>query len=461
MSFRRNRWFLVLIVIIALISIWIDLPNNPGIHALGIDKEIKTYLGLDLVGGTQALLEADVPAGTKVEPQQMSTARQIIENRVNSLGVTEAVVQLAGENRIVVEIPGVKDPEQAISTIRGTALLEFVDLGSTPLPEGTIIKTDYGTQTEGSSTSESEPAATPAEGTEVPLEEQVWHTVITGAKLKDAGVSTDQLGKLAISFELNPDGVQAFREYTTNNVGKFLAIALDKELISVPRVESPITEGKGIITGDFNVDTANALAIQLRYGALPVPLRVIESRTVGPTLGQDSLQKSMVAGVIGLAIVMLFMAIYYRLPGIVADIVILLYAVITYALFRSIPVTLTLSGFAGLILSTGSALDANILIFERFKEELRSGKTLHQSLDLGWKRAWPSIRDSNIASLITCAILFWFGSALGVTIVKGFAVTLFLGISVSLFTALLVTRTFLDIALVTFKPANVGRWFGI
>jgi len=459
MTFRRNRWFLLLIIVIGLISIWLDLPNNPGIHVLGIDKEIKTYLGLDLVGGTQALLEADVPESTKIEPLQMSTARQIIENRVNSLGVTEAVVQLAGERRIVVEIPGVKDPDQAISTIRGTALLEFIDMGSTPLQEGTIIKTDYGKEGEGSSNA---PSPTPAtDATETPPEDRVWHTVITGALLKDAAVSTDQLGKLAIAFELNPDGVQTFKEYTTNNVGKFLAIALDKKLISVPRVESPITEGKGIITGDFTVEAANALAIQLRYGALPIPLRVIETRTVGPTLGQDSLRKSLIAGLVGLTIVMLFMAIYYRLPGIVADIVILLYAAITFALFRSIPVTLTLSSIAGLILSTGSALDANILIFERFKEELRSGKTLHQALELGWKRAWPSIRDSNIASLITCGILFWFGSALGVTIVKGFAVTLFLGIIVSLFTALLVTRTILEAALTTFKPRNVARWFGI
>jgi preprotein translocase subunit SecD len=460
MTFRRNRWFLFLIIIIALISIWLDLPNNPGIHMLGIDKEIKTYLGLDLVGGTQALLEVDVPESTKIEPQQMSTARQIIENRVNSLGVTEAVVQLAGERRIVVEIPGVKDPEQAISTIRGTALLEFVDMGSTPLKEGTTIKTDYGKQAESSAAPAT--SATPAAGaTETPIEDTVWHTVITGALLKDAAVSTDQLGKLAIAFELNPDGVQTFKDYTTKNVGKFLAIALDKKLISVPRVESPITEGKGIITGDFTVETANALAIQLRYGALPVPLRVIETRTVGPTLGQDSLRKSLIAGVIGLTIVMLFMAIYYRLPGFVADLVILLYAGMTFALFRSIPVTLTLSGIAGLILSTGSALDANILIFERFKEELRAGKTLHQALDLGWKRAWPSIRDSNIASLITCGILFWFGSAFGATIVKGFAVTLFLGIMVSLFTAVLVTRTILDVALTTFKPKNISRWFGI
>jgi len=454
MTIQRERWLLILILIIAVVSIWLSLPNNPGIHFLGIDREIKTYLGLDLVGGTQALLEADVPAGTAVDPVQMSTARQILENRVNSLGVTEAVVQLAGDRRIVVEIPGVKDPDQAIATLKGTALLEFVDMGDTPLREGTIIKTDYG------QSSENPTPASEEDTTQAP-EDKVWHTVMTGADLKDALVTTDELGKMAISFELNPNGVQVFRDYTTKNIGKFLAIALDKKLISVPRVQSPITEGKGIITGDFTVETANALAIQLRYGALPVPLKVIDTRTVGPTLGQDSLQKSLVAGGVGLVIVMLFMALYYRLPGLVADIVILLYAVINLALYRSIPITLTLSGIAGLILSTGSALDANILIFERFKEELRSGKNLRHALDLGWRRAWSSIRDSNIASLITCAILFWFGSAFGATIVKGFALTLFFGIIVSLFTAVIVTRNVLDLALSIFKPSNLSRWFGI
>ncbi len=458
MTIRSNQWNLILIFIIAVLAIWLDLPNHPGIHFLGIEKEIKTYLGLDLIGGTQALLEADVPKDQKVEAQQMETARKIIENRVNGLGVTEAVVQLAGERRIVVEIPGVKNPEQAISTIKGTALLEFIDMGDTPLPEETIVKTDYGL-------SEAEKKAISEENAKVDMQknpqDKVWHTVMTGADLKDVQVTRDELGKYAISFELNNEGAVIFREYTTQNVGKFLAIALDKKLISVPRVQSAITEGRGIITGDFTVESANNLAIQLRYGALPVPLKLIETRTVGPTLGQDSLQKSLVAGAIGLIIVMLFMALYYRLPGLVADVVILFYALITFALFRSIPVVLTLSGIAGLILSTGSALDANILIFERFKEELRSGKNIRLALDLGWRRAWPSIRDSNIASLITCTILFWFGSAFGATIVKGFAVTLFLGVLVSLFTALFVTKVLLDILLGALKPTNYAKWFGL
>lgn len=216
-----------------------------------------------------------------------------------------------------------------------------------------------------------------------------------------------------------------------------------------------------MISGNFTYETANALAVQLRYGSLPIPLKVVETRTVNPRLGADSLQKSLIAGAIGFSIVILFMALYYRLPGIIADLVILMYAAIAFALFRYIPVTLTLPGIAGFLLSTGSALDANILIFERLKEELRAGRTIRQALDLGWKRAWPSIRDSNIATLITCAILFWFGSSFGATIVKGFSLTLALGVGVSLFTALFVTRTLLGLVLQLFQPEDEARWFGI
>ena len=199
----------------------------------------------------------------------------------------------------------------------------------------------------------------------------------------------------------------------------------------------------------------------MRYGSLPIPLKVIEIRTVGPTLGQESLQMSLRAGAIGFLIVILFMLLYYRLPGAVADIAIIMYALITFAIFRFIPVTLTLPGIAGFLLSTGSALDANILIFERMKEEMRSGKTLRQSIDLGWKRAWPSIRDSNIATIITCTILFWFGSTYGATIVKGFSITLLLGVIVSLFSAIVVTRVLMEVVSRNFKSKNYSKWFGI
>jgi preprotein translocase subunit SecD len=236
---------------------------------------------------------------------------------------------------------------------------------------------------------------------------------------------------------------------------------LDKRLISFPRISEPITQGGASITGDFTLQEANSLAIQLRYGSLPIPLKVGESKTVGPTLGQDSLQKSTVAGVVGLIVVMLFMGLYYRLPGVLADLALLIYATVTFALFKLIPVTLTLPAIAGFVLSIGVAVDANVLIFERLKEELRSGRTLRQAIDLGFSRAWPSIRDSNLSTLITSAILFWFGNTFGASIVKGFSLTLALGVIVSLFTAITVTRTFLHLVLDNIGLAEHRSWFGV
>jgi preprotein translocase subunit SecD len=391
----------------------------------------------------QALLEADLPEGTAIEAEKMSTATRIVENRVNGLGVTEALVQQAGEKRIVVELPGVEDPLEAISTIQETGLLEFVDMGFNPLPAGTIVVTDF--------------AAAETPDTSEPL----LHTVMTGDAIENVQVTRDQTGNYAIQFELNSEGADIFSEYTTSNVGNHLGIVLDNTVISAPRVDEPITEGEGIISGAFDLESANALAVQLRYGSLPIPLKVVETRTIGPTLGQDSLQKSLVALLIGFIIVILFMGIYYRLPGILADVSIIIYALVTFAIFRYLPVTLTLPGIAGFMLSTGSALDANILIFERLKEELRAGRGLNQAVDIAWKRAWPSIRDSNIATLITCGILFWFGSAFGATIVKGFSLTLAIGVVISLFTAIVVTRTFLNLVLPYVKEKNFTRWFGI
>ena len=440
----RTYRLLIIIMIIVALAIWIDLPNNPGIHIAGINRDIETRLGLDLVGGVQALLEADLPEGTAVEAEKMRTATRIVENRVNGLGVTEALVQQAGVNRIVVELPGVDDPTVAISTIQETGLLEFVDMGNTPLPAGTIIVTDI-------ATSEAPDA-----------EEQVWQTVMTGDVIDNVQVSRDPTsGQYLIQFQLNSEGADTFSEYTTTHVGEYLGIVLDKTVISAPNVNEPITEGEGVISGAFTLESANNLAVQLRYGSLPIPLKVVETRTIGPTLGQDSLQKSLNALLIGFIVVMLFMALYYRLPGVLADISIIIYALVTFSIFRYLPVTLTLPGIAGLMLSTGSALDANILIFERLKEELRAGRRLNQAVDIAWKRAWPSIRDSNIATLITCAILFWFGSAFGATIVKGFALTLSIGVIISLFTAIFVTRTFLNLVLGYVQDKNYIRWFGI
>jgi preprotein translocase subunit SecD len=285
--------------------------------------------------------------------------------------------------------------------------------------------------------------------------------MMTGADLKNAAVTTNRANQYEISFELSDAGAKTFADYTGSHVGSVLAIVLDKEIISAPRINEKIPDGKGVIQGSFTQESANNLAVQLRYGSLPIPLTVVEVRTVGPTLGQDSLQKSLLAGLVGFVIVALFMTIYYRLPGFVAVGAIVFYALIAFAIFRFIPVTLTLPGIAGFLLSTGSALDANILIFERIKEELRTGKNINVALDLGFRRARPAIIDSNIATLITCAILYWFGSTFGATIVKGFSITLGIGVGVSLFAALVVTRTIMNLIFTNFKSTNYTKWFGI
>lgn len=284
---------------------------------------------------------------------------------------------------------------------------------------------------------------------------------MTGAELKRVNVTTDRTRNYQVAFELSPEGARIFNDFTTQHVGQILAIVLDKHVISAPRINSPIPEGKGVISGNFTYESANNLAIQLRYGSLPIPLKVVTSQTVGPTLGKASLDKSLVGGLIGLGVVVSFMGLYYRLLGVLADLALAVYALVTLALFKMIPVTLTLPGIAGFVLSVGVAVDANILIFERLKEELRAGKPLRQAIDLGWKRAWPSIRDSNFSTLITCSILFWFGSTFGASIVKGFSLTLAIGVAVSMFTAIIVTRTFLHLVLDKVRLAEHPSWFGV
>jgi preprotein translocase subunit SecD len=308
----------------------------------------------------------------------------------------------------------------------------------------------------------STPTPSPEGTTPEEPEAVVYHTIMTGKDLETVSVGTGTLGgSYTIDFTLSPEGTDIFAQHTTANVGKFLTIVLDKQVISAPSIGSAIPDGQGQITGSFTFESANAFAIQLRYGSLPIPLKVVETRIIGPTLGEDSLQKSLVAGLVGMVIVMLFMGIYYRMPGMVADLSILFYAAIAFGIFKWFHFTLTLPGIAGFLLSTGAALDANILIFERLKEELRNGRNLVTAIDQGWTRAWSSIRDSNLATIITSIILYWFGSTFGATIVKGFSLTLALGVAISLFTAIFVTRTLLALFLQTFKPTNYERWFGI
>lgn len=456
----RNLYVrLALIGIVALIAIFVAANReiqliNPFNDEVLFQKDISPRLGLDLQGGLQVLLEADLPEDQTPNAAEMETARAIVENRTNALGVSENLIQVAGERRIVGEFPGAEDSQAILDIIQQTGLLEFVDTGDFRPEEGSILATDFATGSEAGTPSTPDGATEP---------QTVYHTIMTGKDLDTVTVGVDTAGQPAIDFLLSPEGTAIFAQHTAANIGRVLAITLDKRVVSAPSIEGSIPGGQGQITGAFDAESANALAVQLRYGSLPIPLKVVETRIIGPTLGEDSLQKSLVAGAIGMLIVILFMTIYYRMPGAAAVVSIILYGVILYALFKLIGVTLTLPGIAGLMLSTGSALDANILVFERFKEELRAGRVMKQAYDQAWSRAWPSIRDSNIAALITAVILFWFGSSFGATIVKGFAVTLFLGVITSLFSSLFITRTLLAWMLETFKPEprSYGRWFGL
>lgn len=460
MNQNNTNWLIAILVLLAF-AFWIafsreiSLPNPfTGDTLFSRDVEIK--LGLDLRGGLQTLLEADLPESSSIASADLETTRQILEKRANALGVSEVMMQTAGERRIVAEFPGVSNPEQVIASLQQTGLLEFVDTGDFRPEEGSLLQTDYATG--------SAPVAAPTpgvEGTET-QPQTVYHTVMTGKDLATVGVSTSRTtGKFAISFTLTSEGTNIFADHTSRNIGKILTITLDKRVLSAPSISTAITSGQGEITGSFTAESANALAAQLRYGSLPVPVKVVESRTVGATLGEESVRKSLLAGYIGLGVVILFMLLYYRLPGFIADLALIGYAVLSLTIFKVLGVVLTLPGIAGFILSIGMAVDANILIFERLKEELRAGRNLRQAIDLGWNRAWPSIRDSNISTLITCAILFIFGNTFGASMVRGFSINLALGVLVSLFTAIIVTRTFLHSVLDNINLSDHPRWFGL
>ena len=456
---KSKTWQLAAIILIALVALYMDLNIEHPDYVKNLlfwqpanQRNIALRLGLDLQGGLQVLLAADVPEGQELDATSMETARRIVENRINGMGLTEPVVQAQGERRIIVELPGIENPEQAVETIKGTALLEFVDAGPIRLLPGTVITTTLGGPqitppgaevvptvpdelfpTAGSPITPTEPTPSPGG--------VVYETIFTGAGLKNVGLNPQQ-GEYAIPFELEPNEAQIFADYTASHVGQHLCIVLDKTVVSCPVVEQSIPSGQASISGKFTFDEARQLALQLRYGALPIPLRVESFNRIGATLGAESVQKSIRAGVIGLVIVLLFMLIYYRLPGGLADIALIIYVLINFALYKLAPITLTLPGIAGFILSAGMAVDANILIFERMKEELRRGRSLMTAIEIGFSRAWPSIRDAQLSTLIICAILFFFGTNFGASIVKGFAITLAVGTIVNVFTAVFATRTF-------------------
>ncbi len=487
---ERTYIFLVVILLLAIFAAWLDF-GSPHIKIGPIDRDIKIHEGLDLQGGLRVLLEPDVPADTPVTPDQMDVVRTIISQRVNALGVNEPVIQLQGARRISVELPGISNPDQAIAAFGSTGLLEFVDADSNPPAEGDVVKTTGKTAANSCSgvapssnntpapTATLAPTVTPtvaagatitATGTVTATPEvtstQTYTTVMTGDCLTNAAVTFNNTNKPIISFNLTDKGGKIFGDFTSANVGKYLAIVLDKKVISAPIINSAITGGSGIIEGNFTLDSAKTLSIQLKYGSLPIPLKIVEQTKIGATLGEDSVRKSILAGAIGLGVVVLFMLLNYRLPGLLADLALTVYALVVFAIFKGgIPlwfdyVTLTLPGIAGFILSVGMAVDANILIFERMKEELRAGRPLNMAIEAGFARAWPSIRDSNVSTLITCTILYIFGTNYGASIVAGFALTLAIGVIISLFTAVLVTRTFLRLV-IDLSPSQNLSWFGV
>jgi preprotein translocase subunit SecD len=485
---RNGFIFIIILTIVAAFIVW---PGNPGLHnplGIPIQRDIKVVEGLDLQGGLQVVLQAKQSSDAPINAESMTAAKGIVENRVNGLGVAEPLVQLQGANRIIVELPGIKNPEDAIRTFGQTGLLEFVDAGDVPPAEGSLITTTMGGPADVlaassiSTDTTALPTVTPSVTTTNPLTPtapiavgRVYTTVMTGRLIGSSQVGYDELGKPEVQFTLQKigsnaadDGPKIFGDWSTANINKYLAITLDKKVISAPIIQTAITQGSGRITGRFTLAEAQNIVIVLKYGALPVPLEIVEQRTVGPTLGQDSLQRSFVAGAIGLLLVMLFMLVYYRLPGLLADCALIIYSLVVFSLFKLIPVTLTIAGIAGFILSIGMAVDANILIFERMKEEMRNGKTLGAAIEAGFARAWNSIRDSNMSTLITCAILYVFGSYFGTSVIRGFAITLAIGVLVSLFTAITVTRTFLRVTQIAMFPRpdpeqepRLRRLFGV
>ncbi|MDD3014609.1 MAG: protein translocase subunit SecD [Candidatus Gastranaerophilales bacterium] len=385
-----------------------------------------TKLGLDLIGGSRLVLEAQTtPQIQKITPDMMDSLQFAIEKRVNAIGVAETVVQRAGEKRLIVEIPSISDPQKAKEYLGATASLEFKEQ-----------KIGFNNQ-------------------------PVWvSTGLSGKDLRKATIGSDPTtGEWKVDIEFNQTGTKKFADLTQKLVGKPMAIFFNNELQSAPVIQEPILGGRAQITGGqggFQFEEAKKMVDLINAGALPVPAKIIEENSIGPTLGQDSIQKSKIAGLVGLAIVMLFMLVYYRVPGIIANVALILYSIFAFAVFKIIPVTLTLAGIAGFILSIGMAVDANILIFERTKEELRAGRTLFTAINAGFDRAFTSIFDSNMTTIITCSILYM----LGTSIIKGFALTLVIGVIISMFTAITVTKTFMHLIFGSGQLKHPG-WFGL
>jgi len=552
MTQRKKLWIGSLVVLaVVVLAGYIDWPKAPTLPFWPFNRSYDVRLGLDLQGGSSLTYEADV---ANIPPSEQSDAldgvRDVVERRVNAFGVSEPLVQtnrVGDAWRVIVELAGVFDVDQAIQLIGETPLLDFKTLKPPPektaeeiaqinaaneaakkqaeeiLARATAPDADFPalanefSEDPGNTVSESEknggdldwqPQGTfvpefddvvfsklqpgevypqvvettfgyhiikleetrtgqDADGADIP-EARARHilfskqssdaadqlyaynpdnyesTGLTGKQLQQSSVAFDpQTGAPQVTLQFNDEGAKLFAEVTKNNIGKVVSIFLDNAPISQPVVQTEITSGQAVISGNFTLDEARTLARRLNAGALPVPIHLVNQQNVGPTLGQVSVERSLLAGLIGIVVVSLFMIVYYRLPGLMAVLALAVYTMIVLAIFKLWPVTLTLAGVAGFILSIGMAVDANILIFERMREELRAGKNLHEAIDEGFRRAWLSIRDSNVSSLITTFILAW----LGTSIIKGFAITLGIGIVVSMFSAITVSRVLLRLVI--------------
>ncbi len=415
-----RRFLPVLIAVIGLLAIAVDFV--PGLKVpFGAtegqgSRTLETKLGLDLQGGLRVEYQALCVQGKCPGPSDMSVIRDIIERRVNATGVSEPQVTTQGTDRIVIELPGATDVQEVRDLVGRTGRLDFV-----PVPDGTQI----------------------SQNQQIQVGQSPWIPLFSGDQVDSATLGTDQTtGQRAVDFRLKGDGASKFADFTSKNVGKQFAIVLDGTVISAPVIQSAIPGGQGQITGGpggFSAQEANNLITVLRYGSLPFPVAELQNEQISATLGDAFLRQSLLAAAIGIGLVLAFMLLHYRLPGLIAGGALLYYALVVLAIFRLIPVTLTLAGIAGFVLSVGMAVDANILIFERTKEELRVGKSLPLAIEAGFNRAWNSILDSNVSSLITAFILYWFGSS----VIRGFALVLIIGVLVSMFTAITVTRTVL------------------
>ena len=419
---KGNTLRLMMIGLIFIAGLVVLLPDKtPGIDRVGFRQ------GLDIRGGTHLVYETQVPEGETVTDSQVEGVISIIRNRVDAFGVSEPIVQRVGDDRIMVQIPGIRDVERAKSLIGRTAQLDFRE--QRRQEDGTFV-TDPQT---GSIIWD--PVLAPNDtGQLVPLTGEYM--------LPNSQVVLDPATNLPqVAFEFNSEGARMFENITSRLLNQPLGIHLDGLLISDPVVQAVISRN-GVITG-LSIEQADDLAIQLNAGALPIPIQLIREQDVDATLGAESVNKSMVAGIVGLLLVLGFLMVYYRLPGVLSAGALIVYGLVVLSTFKLLPVTLTLSGIAGFILSIGMAVDANVLIFERLKEELRAGRSLRVAIEAGFNRAWVAIRDSNVSTLITCAILWWFGDKLGTPLVTGFAITLAIGIVTSMFSAMFVTRSFL------------------